>query len=364
MNNESLTYGHETYHTDYSQYVPDAAYLDCGRVRANNTKKIQFIIALVASSCIAVLALTYLFQYVVAFILRSVAPEALSISWLPMLLASFSMYVIGMGGGYLILRRIPVAAPQKKSLSIGHWLIILLICFGMMYTGNIIGVLVNTVISLLTKSAVQNPVNSAISSLPEWAIILTTVIAAPIFEELFFRKLMLDRLKPLGQLPALVVTGVVFGLFHGNLSQLFYATLLGFVLGFVYLKTGNIFHTIALHMTINFCGSIIPLKLIELVQPTLDKFTAMGGAEFDASMLGATDLVALAVYFSYAALVMVVWGAGLVLFFMFIKKYKLNGKQLPLTNGRSSLRVVVTSPFAIAAMLVFVFMIVSSIIPA
>ena len=61
MNNESLTYGHETYHTDYSQYVPDAAYLDCGRVRANNTKKIQFIIALVASSCIAVLALTYLF---------------------------------------------------------------------------------------------------------------------------------------------------------------------------------------------------------------------------------------------------------------------------------------------------------------
>ena len=47
-------------------------------------------------------------------------------------------------------------------------------------------------------------------------IILTSVIIAPVMEELVFRKYLVDRLVPYGQKTAVVLSGLFFGLFHGN----------------------------------------------------------------------------------------------------------------------------------------------------
>ena len=60
-----------------------------------------------------------------------------------------------------------------------------------------------------------------------------------------------------GEKLAVITSALMFGLFHGNLSQLFYAFALGLVFGYVYLKTGKLRYSIGLHMLINFIGSVV-----------------------------------------------------------------------------------------------------------
>ena len=59
------------------------------------------------------------------------------------------------------------------------------------------------------------------------------------------------------------MSGLVFGLMHGNLYQLFYAALLGFVLGYLYYNTGRIVYCIGIHAAINFIGSVVSSWLSE-----------------------------------------------------------------------------------------------------
>ena len=65
---------------------------------------------------------------------------------------------------------------------------------------------------------------------------------------------------------AVAVSSVAFGLFHGNLYQLFYATGLGFVLGYIYAKTGKLRYTVAIHMIINFLGSVVAIPLGKIME--------------------------------------------------------------------------------------------------
>ena len=83
------------------------------------------------------------------------------------------------------------------------------------------------------------------------------VLCAPVFEEFIFRKLLIDRAAVYGEGVAVVLSGVMFGLFHGNLNQFAYAFLLGIFFGFIYVKTGKIRYTVILHMVINFMGSVV-----------------------------------------------------------------------------------------------------------
>ena len=102
-----------------------------------------------------------------------------------------------------------------------------------------------------------------VSSVSLWAVFLFMVILAPIFEEIFFRKVVIDRLRRYGDLPAIIISGLVFGLIHGNFSQFFYAALLGMVFGAIYVHTGKLGYTIFLHMLINFMGSFYTALMME-----------------------------------------------------------------------------------------------------
>ena len=75
--------------------------------------------------------------------------------------------------------------------------------------------------------------------------------------ELLFRKLLIDRVAGYGQGVAVVLSGVMFAFFHGNLNQFIYAFALGALLAFIYVKTGKLFYVISLHMAINFMGTFV-----------------------------------------------------------------------------------------------------------
>lgn len=89
--------------------------------------------------------------------------------------------------------------------------------------------------------------------------IISTVILAPVVEELVFRGLTLRlfRRSGLSFLLANFLQAVIFGIYHMNLVQGMYAFLIGLVLGFV----ANHYHTLLasmlLHAVFNFCGTIL-----------------------------------------------------------------------------------------------------------
>lgn len=66
-----------------------------------------------------------------------------------------------------------------------------------------------------------------------------------------------DKVIKYGEGCTIVLSGLLFGLFHMNFNQFFYAFFLGCFFAFIYVKTGNLKYTIILHMTINFFGSVL-----------------------------------------------------------------------------------------------------------
>lgn len=74
------------------------------------------------------------------------------------------------------------------------------------------------------------------------------IILAPIAEELFFRKLLIDKLKGCRLSLKIMLPSLLFGLSHGNIVQAVFA--------YMYLCTGTIKYTIALHMLCNISSFI------------------------------------------------------------------------------------------------------------
>ncbi len=114
----------------------------------------------------------------------------------------------------------------------------------------------NFLASALTEGEAQNSIGVFLSDTNIPAMIMVSLLA-PIFEELVFRKFIIDRTQRYGEMVAIMYSSLAFGLFHCNLYQFFYAFVIGIVLGYVYIRTGNIILTIIMHMCVNASSSIL-----------------------------------------------------------------------------------------------------------
>ncbi|HWT73879.1 MAG TPA: type II CAAX endopeptidase family protein [Mobilitalea sp.] len=86
----------------------------------------------------------------------------------------------------------------------------------------------------------------------EIVVLLLVLFVAPVTEELIFRGVILHMAnRYITFLGANILQAVLFGIYHGNIVQGFYASLLGFLLGVIYYKYKTIFASIFLHMVIN-----------------------------------------------------------------------------------------------------------------
>ena len=112
----------------------------------------------------------------------------------------------------------------------------------------------------------------------------------------------------------------MFGLFHGNLNQFIYAFVLGVFLAFLYVKTGNLKITIALHMLINFMGGAVSTWLMRLVD--LDEYIRLVGGN-NAEAMAAFLRDNMLGLFGYLCLLIFLIGvtlAGLTLLIVFLAK--------------------------------------------
>lgn len=72
-------------------------------------------------------------------------------------------------------------------------------------------------------------------------MILVACVLAPVNEELLFRRTIFHFLRQrTGRLPALLVSGLLFGAIHGHLAGLPLLSVLGIALAVAYEKTGDI----------------------------------------------------------------------------------------------------------------------------
>lgn len=92
-------------------------------------------------------------------------------------------------------------------------------------------------------------VSDMITSNPLFVTIICAGILIPIVEEILFRGLIFNRIKcQYNFVAGLLISSLLFGIYHGNIVQGIYATLLGIFLGFAYHKTKSILIPIFIHM--------------------------------------------------------------------------------------------------------------------
>lgn len=185
-------------------------------------------------------------------IITSVTGDAEASSDLPGILANFGLrFVVIYPIMYLAIRKLPKFEIKKNKLGFGGFLACVCISYTLMYFANLFGLFLNSMLGKLTGQGAVNPILDVVEAIPPALQVVIVAILAPIWEELLFRKFLLDRIAGYGEVLAMLLSGFMFGLYHGNLAQFTYATAIGCFFAFIYLRTGKIYITIILHMIIN-----------------------------------------------------------------------------------------------------------------
>lgn len=262
-----------------------------------------------------------------AFCLSPFLPESVtSASWYMWVETFVPTYLFAFPAAIFLLTRLPKQEPQVNSLTFTQFLPLIPICFFFMYSGNLLGQLLSSLISGGT----------AVNSLDQYAMdwhpfkILVMVIAAPVLEEYLCRKLLLDRIGVYGEKLAVLMSGLLFGLLHQNLFQFFYAFALGSVFAYVYLRTGKVRYTMILHCLINFLGAVVGPAVVQLVEKVLP------GMEIEAeAILEPTALAALMGMMIYVVLLLGLAIVGLILLICNWKKLQWHPAELQLPRKES-----------------------------
>ena len=115
-----------------------------------------------------------------------------------------------------------------------------------------VSIALNIVIALTNmagKDTAFVEVSDMITSNPLFVTIICAGILIPIVEEILFRGLIFNRIKcQYNFVAGLLISSLLFGIYHANIVQGIYATLLGIFIGFAYHKTKSILIPIFIHM--------------------------------------------------------------------------------------------------------------------
>ena len=77
-------------------------------------------------------------------------------------------------------------------------------------------------------------------------------ILAPVVEEVLFRGLILKRIQDyIGSMWAVILSALIFGIYHGNMVQFIYASILGAALGMIMCRTNSLYAVIVAHIAAN-----------------------------------------------------------------------------------------------------------------
>lgn len=151
-----------------------------------------------------------------------------------------------------------ISAPKSKKLLV--YIIIAIASFFTLYP------LINCIDSLLQDWGIRiNTISYELNSTSYIVSLFSLVILPAICEELLFRGLIFKGLKPYGKYFSIIVSALLFAIYHMSLSQAVYPFLLGLLLSLIMYHENNIVYCIAVHMTNNFLSLTLSYANISLV---------------------------------------------------------------------------------------------------
>jgi membrane protease YdiL (CAAX protease family) len=149
--------------------------------------------------------------------------------------------------GMLIYRRIRGGRGRLFRFSI-KWYNSTLVLLGLLLV-IITGVVIEPLLNLFPDRYFE-AIDKAIGN-GGWTI-LTTVVLAPVLEEMLFRGVVLESLRPrTGAVKAILISAAIFGLVHVNPPQVVNAFVMGVVMGYIYILTESLFSVIVIHAANN-----------------------------------------------------------------------------------------------------------------
>lgn len=295
----------------------------------------------------------YAAQILVIMIVQAVAPQLMENYDMSVIVSMLPMYLIGYPIMIALIRRIPVdqAMPEKKKMTVGQWLVAFIMSYALVYIMGIISNITTTIIGILKQSEVQNTILDMTTGMSPALTFVVMVIAAPIMEEYIFRKLLIDRAAKYGEVLAIVLSGAMFGLFHGNLNQFMFTFVMGCFYGFIYTRTRNVIHTILLHMLNNFMSSMLSILVLEK-SGMLEIVNVATQEEIVQFVM--ENLSGAALYCGYVLCLLVIAFAGIIFLILKRKKFYVNHTEEELPKGKR----FITVTFNVGMLLFIVFHIV------
>ena len=225
-----------------------------------------------------------------------------AVSFLPQYVIAFPITV-------LVFMLTPAKPPVKQKMGTLRFLSFIPMAYAVTYAGSIIG---NTLSAIISWGKASNAVTEYVDDTNIFVKIAILVIIGPLVEEILCRKLIIDRIAQYGEKVAVLVSALIFALFHTNLYQFFYAFGIGIILGYVYLRTGMLRYSTVIHAVMNFIGGVIAPYIISLTADMQD-FSILEAHDMSQLL---PMLASVAVTLVYSSVVMGVVVLGTVLLIM------------------------------------------------
>lgn len=289
----------------------------------------------------AFIAVALIFEVAVLAVLLAVRSPLLKEAWFTVALGIAAMYVFGLLAAVAVINHKPAAPlPLGRKMTPAEFLTAFCMVIGLTYAGNIIGNILMLAAQTLLHKSIENPLDGLLNGSALWIQLISLLVVAPLLEEFLFRKCIVRALAGYSHTGAILVSALAFGLCHGNFYQFFYAFSVGLLFAYLYLRTGRLRYTVALHFLVNFLGGAMPLLLNK-------GFTAAEGPLLFWQE-NASALVALLLY------VFLMWGiaiAGVVLLIIRRKDFRLPARR-PLIPAGMRFRAVFVNSGMILTVLV------------
>ncbi len=170
------------------------------------------------------------------------------------------LYVIPISAAILLLKPKKMCSRiYKKPQYFGSAMGMFPAFYGLAIFANLITIIISSFFQDTDLNESFNTVNELAPDGIVSAIVLFVQLAviAPVFEEFWFRGIVMESLRPYGNGFAIFVSALLFGLTHANFGQLFYTAVIGICLGYIAISTKSIVATTIMHAILNSISGIM-----------------------------------------------------------------------------------------------------------
>ncbi len=185
---------------------------------------------------------------------------------------------------YMVRNKLPYAETvrfKKMKLADMAWCILFGILIQPLLT------LLNAISMVFATNTISTFMLELSEQIPCLVALLLMAVVPAVLEESVYRGVFYNEYSKVNPWKAALLSGVLFGIMHGNINQFCYAAVMGVLFAFLIEATGSILSTMLIHFWIN-AGSVIMIyfypKLYEVMQAFYRMYQEYGNEEMAAAL--------------------------------------------------------------------------------